>query len=122
MRKFLLLFSVGLVAGAALALLIGWVVWPVRYTNTTPAQLRSDYQNDYVLLVAAAYRVDGDLDAARSRLALLDAETPVRPVIALAEQIIANGGRQEDIVSLARLAQALGVATPALEPYIGAEQ
>jgi len=121
MRKILLLALIGLVAGVALGLLIGWGLWRVQYTNTTPAQLRQDYANDYVLMVAAAYWVDGDLDAARDRLSLLDPAAPARPVIELAEQLIADGGRPGDIRLLARLAQALGETTPALEPYLGAQ-
>ncbi len=118
MRRILVLALVGLVAGVALGLAIGWLWWPVEYTNTTPAQLRQDYANDYVLMVATAYRIDGNLDDARLRLAELDAQDPARPVVTLAEQLIAERGRPGDIRALARLADALGAATPALTPYL----
>ncbi len=119
MRNLLLLGLVGLVLGVALGLLIGWVLWPVQYTNTAPAQLRQDYRNDYILMVAAAYRVEGHPDAARERLTRLDPEQPTRPLVELTETLIAQHGRPNDILMLVQLAEALGVTTPAMEPYLG---
>jgi len=118
MRRIVPLALAGLVVGAALGLLVGWRLWPVEYTNTFPAQLRQDYRNDYVLMVAAAYSVEQDLEAARSRLALLDAEAPVDPLIELAEELIAAAGPHEDITLLANLADAMGAATPAMVRYL----
>jgi hypothetical protein len=121
MRKILLLALAGLSAGVGLGLLIGWVLWPVQYTHTAPPQLRQDYRDDYVLMVAAAYQVEGDLGSARVRLAELDGTAPARPVVELAERWIAEGGRSGDILLLARLADALEAATPAMAPYLEAE-
>ncbi|HIP88003.1 MAG TPA: hypothetical protein EYH27_06165 [Anaerolineales bacterium] len=118
MRRVLPLVLTGLAVGIALGLLVGWVLWPVRYTNTTPAQLRQDYRTEYVLMVAAAYEVEGDLEAARARLTLLDPEQPGRPVRELAETLIAEGGQETDIRMLVRLAAAMGVTTPAMAPYL----
>jgi uncharacterized membrane protein YccC len=116
-------FALGGVAlGVVLGLLVGWVVWPVRYTNTSPTQLRQDYRNDYVLMAAAAYQTERDLTAARERLARLDPEQPARPVVELAEQLIAAGGSAGDIRVLARLADALNAATPPMAPYLEEEQ
>ena len=46
------------IIGIALGLLYGWVIEPVKFVDTTPASLRADYQTDYVLMVAEAYRSD----------------------------------------------------------------
>ncbi len=119
MRNLLLLGLAGLALGIALGLLVGWVLWPVQYTNTAPAQLRQDYRNDYILMVAAAYRVEGNPDAARERLARLDPEQPTRPLVELTETLIAQNGRPGDIAMLVRLAEALGATTPAMGPYLG---
>ncbi|HEY76040.1 MAG TPA: hypothetical protein G4O00_07650 [Thermoflexia bacterium] len=119
MRRVLPLALAGLAVGIALGLLVGWVLWPVRYTNTAPAQLRQDYRTEYVLMVAAAYHVEGDLEAARARLALLDPEQPARPVRELAETLIAEGGRETDIRTLVHLAEAMGATTPSMLPYLG---
>ncbi|MBN1177597.1 MAG: hypothetical protein JXD18_00165 [Anaerolineae bacterium] len=120
MRKAVLLALMGLALGVGAGLLIGWQLWPVSYTNTAPHQLRQDYHDDYVLMVAAAYQVEGNLNAATDRLSLLDPETPGRPVIDLAERLIAADGGEQDIRLLAHLAQALGVTSPTLAPYTDA--
>lgn len=119
MRRLLSLGVVGLALGIALGLLVGWVLWPVQYTNTAPVQLRQDYRDDYILMVAAAYQVEQNADAARERLARLDPERPTRPLVELTETLIARGGRPGDISMLVRLAEALGATTPAMEPYRG---
>jgi hypothetical protein len=119
MRNTLLWGFIALLLGVALGLLIGWVLWPVQYTNTAPAQLRQDYRNDYILMVAAAYQVEKDPEAARERLARLDPEQPERPLVELTETLMAQSGRPGDIQMLVRLAQALDATTPAMLPYLG---
>lgn len=119
MRSLLLLGLVGLALGIALGLLVGWVLWPVQYTNTAPAQLRQDYRNEYILMVAAAYQVEGNADTALERLARLDPEQPAHPLVELTETLITQNGRPEDISMLVRLAEALGATTPAMWPYLG---
>ena len=112
--------AMGLAAGLALGLVIGWL-WPVRYTNTAPAALRQDYRDDYIVMVASAYEIEGKPERACERLALLDAEEPAAPVIELAERLVEAGGSVDDIARLARLAWALKATTPALVPYLGGE-
>lgn len=109
--------AMGLAAGLALGLVIGWL-WPVQYTNTAPSVLRQDYRDDYVVMVASAYEIEGDPERARERLVLLDAEEPAAPVVELGERLVEAGGGAEDIVRLARLAWALKAITPTLVPYL----
>jgi len=97
---------------------IGWWLWPVTYTNTSPSALREDYHDEYVLMVATAYEVEGDREKARERLTLLDSEDPSAPVVRLAQRLIEQGGSEEDVARLARLAQSLDATTPALMPYL----
>ena len=110
--------AIGVALGLALGFAIGWWLWPVTYTNTSPAELREDYHDDYVLMVAAAYAVEQDLQDARSRLELLNPNEPGAPTLALAEKLIEHGGSEEDITHLARLARDLGVTDPMLTPYL----
>jgi hypothetical protein len=110
--------AIGIMAGLALGAFIGWWAWPVTYTNTSPAALREDYRDEYVLMVAAAYQVQGDAAQARERLALLDPQQPSAAVVELAERLVERGGREEDIERLVHLAQALGVMNPTLTPYL----
>jgi hypothetical protein len=64
--------SVVLISGALLGLLlglaIGWWWWPVGWTNSTPGNLRLDFQSDYLVWVAGQYDATNDLEWARSRL------------------------------------------------------
>ena len=118
MAKILRLVLAGLVVGLALGLLVGWRLWPVSYSNTTLSQLRQDYKNDYILMVASEYQVEGDAEQALARLSLLDPESPTQALLILTEQLIISEGRQEDIVILARLADALQISTPSMAPYL----
>jgi hypothetical protein len=118
MRRISLLALIGLAAGIALGLLIGWVLWKVEYTNTAPAQLRQDYRDDYVVMIASAYQVEGNLGAARDRLSQLNPTDPAQPVVDLTERLIAANGRPSDIEALVHLAEDLGAATPTMAPYL----
>jgi hypothetical protein len=110
--------AIGVALGLALGFAVGWWLWPVTYTNTSPAALREDYHDDYVLMVAAAYQVGGDLEDARTHLELLDPERPVAPALELAKRLMEEGGSEQDITRLAHLARALGATDPALTPYL----
>lgn len=110
--------TIGMVVGLALGFAIGWWLWPVQYTNTAPTVLRQDYHDNYVVMIATAYKVERDLDQARERLRLLDPDEPATPVIELAERLIEAGSSNEDINRLAHLAGALGALTPTLAPYL----
>jgi len=110
--------AVGVAVGLMLGFAIGWWIWPVQYTNTAPDVLRQDYRDDYVVMVATAHEVEGDLERARDRLKLLDPEEAAAPVVELAERLIEAGGGAEDITYLARLAWALGDLPPTLIPYL----
>ena len=64
------------VIGIALGLIYGWKINPVQYTDITPDVLRSDYQTDYVLMVAEAYRGEQDPALSAHRLAVLGSQPP----------------------------------------------
>jgi hypothetical protein len=73
-------FLLFVILGIGVGLFYGWVINPVKYVDTTPAKLRSDYQADYILMVAEAYQAEGDLDQAARRLAVLGDNPPVEIV------------------------------------------
>lgn len=58
-HKWALIIGAGL--GLALGLAIGWWWWPVEWTNSTPGNLRSDFQRGYLLWVAEQRASSGDL-------------------------------------------------------------
>lgn len=118
MRRWIIQITIGLALGLALGVAIGWWWWPVEYINTAPAMLRRDYYDDYIVMVATTYEVEGDLERAHERLMLLDPQAPTAPLIELAERLVAVGGNRADITRLARLAWAFRVITPRLVPYL----
>ncbi|MCP4538901.1 MAG: AtpZ/AtpI family protein [Chloroflexi bacterium] len=117
--KWVMRIALSVAVGLALGFAIGWWLWPVEYTNTAPNVLRRDYRDDYILMVATAYEIEGrDVEKAQKRLELLDPVDPTIPVIELAERLVAVGGSVEDITRLDRLAQALGSLPSTLTPYM----
>lgn len=116
--KRLLWFLVGIMLGFGLALLVGWELLPVQRANSSPAMLRRDYQEEYIRLTAAAYQVDGDLTLAQKRLAALRPDTYTAPLVEVTERWIQQGKSDATLIPLAQLARALGVSTPAMQPYL----
>lgn len=110
--------AAGAAVGIALGFAIGWWLWPVEYTNTAPQALRQDYRDNYVVMVATAFQVDGDLGQARQRLQTLDPADPAAPVVELGGRLVKADASAEDILYLARLADALESLTPTLAPYL----
>jgi hypothetical protein len=106
-------FGVMIALGVVVGLVYGWMINPVRYVDTGPDSLRSDYKADYVLMVAETYSADGNLPLAQFRLGRLGGSTPLRPVqeaILTAQQLEYN---EQDMALLARLAEALQGAASA---------
>lgn len=117
-RSPVLSLALGLALGFGLGLFLGWVVWPVRYVDTAPDTLRSDYKEDYVLMVAEAYGADDNLALAQKRLAALNLENPGAYVAELTDRYIADGRPLPDLRRLVGLALALGHTTPSMTPYL----
>jgi hypothetical protein len=67
-RKTLVALVGGALLGLLLGLAIGWWWWPVGWTNSTPGNLRLDFQNDYLIWVAEQYDMTGNQEWARSKL------------------------------------------------------
>jgi hypothetical protein len=111
-------------AGAALGLLISWWLWPVEYTDVSPDTLRPAHRLEYIVLIAQAYKHDGDLRQAQIRLAALgDLAAMGLEVATVAEQQAAQGesvspADVERIRALAALAYALGHRRSTLAAYL----
>jgi hypothetical protein len=104
----------GLLLGLGLGLFYTWQVDPVEYVNVSPDTLRADYKADYVVMIARAYSVDGNLDLARARLATLNTPAPGQFVADIAAGLITSGGPVDDLRALNTLATALGAVPPPL--------
>ena len=106
-RKTLVALIGGSILGLLLGLAIGWWWWPVEWTNSTPGNLRLDFQNDYIVWIAEQYGETGDLEWARSKLGVeYWKEGQLAETL---EKLAVERGEQE-AVRLEALAQAMGAA------------
>ena len=113
-----ILVILGLTAGAVVGLLLGWVVWPVQYTDTAIADLATEYKDEYIVLVAAAYTTDGDLEKAQVRLARLEVPNINQSLSALIDRYILEGQDETEIRALVALANAQGMMSPNMVAYL----
>ena len=70
-RKLLILaviLPVGCLAGLAVGLFLGWELLPVQYINTEIGNFGPTQSEEFVLMVAAEFSTDSDVDRARQRL------------------------------------------------------
>ena len=111
--------AVALVLGMALGLAYGWIVDPLRLSDTTPAALRADYRTDYVLMVAETYHRQQDSEAARRQLAVFGGQSPA----AICDQALQDARRASyspnDLGLLQELLRALQPVGPTPEAGSG---
>lgn len=121
--KRLAAFLVGISLGIGLAMLIGWVLFPLERQEITPASMRADYQAEYVRLIARSYQATGDLSQAKRRLSALSTDPITAPLVELTERWITEGRSRDLIAPLAQLACDLEANTATMAPYLeqGAE-
>lgn len=113
-----LFLLLGLLLGLASALGYTWGLNPVQFYNTAPVDLRTQHKENWILGVAAAYRYDGNLDRALSRLVGLQDPQIGQTVATLTEQYIQAGRSATRIRALAALADALGARTEGMMIYL----
>jgi hypothetical protein len=108
-------FFLAIALGVAAGMYYGWVISPVTYVDTAPNSLRIDYKTDYVLMVAEAYQVEGDLFLAARRLALLGDLPPVEMIAQAIEFASQNDYPSADLALIQKLSIELQVWDPSLE-------
>lgn len=104
------------IAGLGLGLLIGWVLWPVQYTDTDLYSLRASQREIYVQLVADSYALTGDLELATARLRELEAGGRSFQDVANYVAEVAAEQRAEGDVTQAERVQVLATAIGAAQP------
>jgi hypothetical protein len=117
-RAVLPLLLVGVAIGLGVGFLIGWGIWPVSYYDTDPVDLREEHKEEYVVLVSAAYALNGDLEQAQERLAKLEEQDVGRVVADLAQEYLERGEDSTTARNLVMLADALGSSTEAMLAYV----
>jgi hypothetical protein len=110
----------GLIIGLLFGLTYAWLVDPLVYQNTDPANLAPSYKDTYRNFIAQTYQETGNLKRAISRLALLQDPDPVFALGAQAQQALA-AGKSEEAHALALLASALQSGEPAPAETVSTE-
>jgi hypothetical protein len=108
--------AVGLLIGTGLGLWYGWEIDPVAYVDTDMAHLHPYYRDEFILMVSSGYALDGDLEAARAKIALLALPDAAAAVADLAERSAATGAPAARVRALTDLASALAAPTTAGSP------
>ncbi len=117
MARFLVSFFVSLLLGLGIGLYLGWVQFPVQYVDSPASALDLAYKDRYVVMIAAGYAVDGDLNGAIERLRVLAVDNVPAYVQEVTERFITNSRGIDDIALLVNLAEGMGRLTPVMEPY-----
>lgn len=110
-------FLAAFLIGLALTLVYTWYLVP-QIPPTTPANLTQADKETYLVLVAAAYRHDGDWQKAQARLARLGDKNIADTVAALTRANIDRNADPRDIRALATLAEALGTTESYMLVYL----
>jgi hypothetical protein len=110
----------GLVIGLVIGLIYGWAISPVKYVDTSPITLRSDYKEQYRMMIASAFIADGDINRAESRLLTLyprnqnratALQDSAQALTIQAQHALADGHAQAEVHALSVLAVALSQGT-----------
>jgi len=104
LRSTTLYIFLALLAGLGLGLAYSWLISPVTYVDASPALLRTDFKDQYRVVIAASYASTHDLARARARLALLSDNDPIGELSAQAQRLVAAGETLENVQPLAQLA------------------
>lgn len=107
----------GVILGLILGLVYAWVINPVIYEHTAPANLGDADKAEYRSTIAQVYAVTGDLQRASMRLALLGDPDPVFTLGVQAQLALAQG-QDAEAHALALLASALQSASLFQEPQL----
>ncbi len=120
MIKTILSVLIGIAVGAALGLYLGWVTWPAEFSDASPATLNPVEQREYALMTAVVYADTHDLQTARRRITSLgkEGETGESVYFSITLDSILRDDNEAEIRSLVQLAAKLGLASPAMEPFL----
>lgn len=108
----------GALVGLVLGLIVAWWVAPVQSTASLPANLRTDFKDEYRYMIAASYAATGNLGRARARLALLADKDMIAALDAQAQRMTANNIAPSVVRNISSFSLALQKETPptATEP------
>lgn len=97
----------GLAIGLLIGLIISWMIAPVKYVDTVPSSLRSDFKNEFRSLIASAFYSTDNFERAAARLELLGDSDPIQALTIQAQNLLNNGDPTNTAFLLAYLTSAL---------------
>ncbi len=95
-------FIVGLFFGLVV---LGWWLWPVKWKDASPADLRPDYRQAYLQMAVEAYGLTGDKETAQKRFQALGEYGP-----SLLESLAKKPPSGLSVMTISDFAQAVGVS------------
>jgi len=101
----LFLFVLGIAIGLVV---LGWWLWPVKWTNVPPNVLDRPYQITYITMVADSYSTNHNVTLMRERLAFWDS-SELNDLISDAKTNSAKIGDLQSTQNIDSLVQALGM-------------
>jgi hypothetical protein len=117
-RQALIGFVVGLVVGVIIGLpILGWWVFPVEWYDADPFDLRQQYQEAYINMLADSYTLNTNVSLARQRVEGWDPKELGQIIGQL--QAKASDGAQ--VQRLDNLAAALGVQAEVVPPELAVQ-
>lgn len=114
--------GLGLLIGAAAGLVLGWVAWPIEFTEADPTVLEDSFKRDYTVMIASAYASNQDLDLARQRLNTLGTNDTEAWLLRVTVDYILSEADEMQIRHLVALATDLGLYSPVMEPFLAAPE
>jgi hypothetical protein len=108
---------IGVIVGIAIGLITGWWLVPVEYNQSRLSDLNPNYKDDYVVMIAAGYIADHDVNGALERLSLLGVENVPAYVQDVTERYITHSRDIGDIRLLVALSEGFGRLTRPMEAF-----
>ena len=105
------------ITGAALGLGYAWLINPVTFSQSSPAQVMKSYRDEWLLMTAQAYAQDGDWSRTQVRLNALHDANLAQTVATVFERVNA-AGPNANARAVAQLADRLGVHTSEMQVYL----
>lgn len=118
MQRNLIVLGFGLLVGAAIGFYLGWFVLPAELVDVSPADLETEFQADYLRLIASTYAADQDLNAAAARIGSLGRQDWPQWLREEAVNQVIGDPTGIETAHMVELARAMGIESPAFDQAI----
>ena len=118
MQRNLIVLGFGLFVGLALGFYIGWVALPAELVDVSPADLETEFQADYLRLIASTYAADQDLNQAAERIGSLGRQDWPQWLQEETVAQVINDPTGAETAHMVALARAMGIENAAFDQAI----